>query len=307
MLTVATPAVLLAGLEKAVRLVGAASDPAFFFAAAMFATEALAVRSGGAARHGARSLLLATAVFDAMLESTDCTGGASIELAPPMCTMLTTPISCNSTSLAALNIAYLCAATAVCCAKSSHFLGGSLAVGNQAEPFAAMLLTEAIFVCTCIAPVSCAEPSRAMIQAKSFATRGAGAARHGTRRPLPAAVFITEATGFRDGGAARHGARFLLLPTTVFAAMLESFSCTGGASIKLAPSMRTMLAAKATCLGLTFAVFHVALFFCVAAAMLPAQSSFISGSRAIAKHADLFGAMLKAAAIFNNACIAPRR
>ena len=68
MLAVPTPAVSPAGLEKAVHLVGTASNLAFTIAAARFAAEAFASRGGGAARHGARLLLLPAAVFEAVLE-----------------------------------------------------------------------------------------------------------------------------------------------------------------------------------------------------------------------------------------------
>ena len=119
MLAVAAPAVLLAGLEKAVTLVGAARDPAFFFAAAVFVTEALALREGGAARHGARLPLLPAAVCDAMLEPLCCRGGASINLAPAIRTMLSATTTSLSTSLAALNVAYFRAATAMPDTQSS--------------------------------------------------------------------------------------------------------------------------------------------------------------------------------------------
>ena len=87
---------LWAGLEKAVNLVGAACDLALFFAAAVFDTEALASRGGGAARHGARLLLplLPTAVCDAMLEPLCCRGGASIARAPSKGTMPTATATC---------------------------------------------------------------------------------------------------------------------------------------------------------------------------------------------------------------------
>ena len=54
-------AVRLAGLEEADHLVGAACSVAFACTAAVFGAETLALRGGGAARHGAR--LLSTAVF----------------------------------------------------------------------------------------------------------------------------------------------------------------------------------------------------------------------------------------------------
>ena len=72
MLAVTAPAVRRAGLEKAVTLVGAASDLAFTIATAVFTAEALASRGGGAARHGARLPLLPATVCDAMLEPLSC-------------------------------------------------------------------------------------------------------------------------------------------------------------------------------------------------------------------------------------------
>ena len=119
MLAVTAPAVLLAGLEKAVNLVAATCDLAFTIAAAMFTTEAFTSRGGGAARHGARLPLLPAAVCDAMLEPLCCRGGASINRAPPIGTMPDATAACNSTSLAAINVADFGAATAVPDTQSS--------------------------------------------------------------------------------------------------------------------------------------------------------------------------------------------
>ena len=105
-LAVPAPAVCLAGLEKAVTLVGTACDLAFTIAAAVFTTEALASRGGGAARHRARLPLLPAAVCDAMLEPLSCRGGASINLAPPIRTMPSATPTGMSKSLAALNVAH---------------------------------------------------------------------------------------------------------------------------------------------------------------------------------------------------------
>ena len=114
MLAVPGPAVRLAGLEKAVYLVGAACDPAFTIAAAVFTTKALAARGGGAARHRSRPLLhLPAAVFEAMLEPLCCRGGASINLAPAMRTMPDATPTHMSKSLAALNVAQFGVATAM--------------------------------------------------------------------------------------------------------------------------------------------------------------------------------------------------
>ena len=119
MLAVTAPAVRLAGLEKAVHYVGAASDPAFTIAAAVFTTEAVAVRSGGAARHGARPLLLPAAVCDAVLEPLCCRGGASINLAPAIRTMPSATATGMSKRLAAINVAHFRAATAMSATQSS--------------------------------------------------------------------------------------------------------------------------------------------------------------------------------------------
>ena len=55
-----------AGLPHADHLVGAALEKAFACTAAVFATQSLADRGGGASRHGAR-LVVTTAVFEAIL------------------------------------------------------------------------------------------------------------------------------------------------------------------------------------------------------------------------------------------------
>ena len=121
MLAVTAPAMRLAGLEKAVTLAGAASDPAFIFTTAVFDAEAFAIRGGGAARHGAQLLfpLLPAAVYDAMLESLSCRGGASLYLAPPIRTMPFATAACNSKRLAALNVANFRAAAAMPVTQSS--------------------------------------------------------------------------------------------------------------------------------------------------------------------------------------------
>ena len=144
MLAVTAPAVLLAGLEKAVHLVGAACDLAFIFAAPVFAAEAFAVRGGGAARHGARPLLLPATVCDAMLEPLSCRGGASITLAPPIGTMPTATATCNSKSLAALNVAQFGAAAAMSATQSSCF-NIRFAIVKRAEAVGAMLNAQGVF------------------------------------------------------------------------------------------------------------------------------------------------------------------
>ena len=120
MLAVTAPAVLLAGLEKTVHFVGAASDPAFTIAAAVFITEAFTRRGGGAARHGARLLLLPTAVCDAVLEPSCCRGGALINLALSMRAMSFATTTSISASFAALNVAHFRAATAMSDTQSSY-------------------------------------------------------------------------------------------------------------------------------------------------------------------------------------------
>ena len=146
MLAVPAPAVRLAGLEEAVDSVGAASDLAFHFATAMFATEAFAVRSGVAARHGARLLLplLPAAVCATMLGSWCCRGGASIDLAPSIRTMPSATAACNSTSLAALDLAHFDLAAAMPATQSSCF-NIRFAIVKRADLFGAMLFAQPIF------------------------------------------------------------------------------------------------------------------------------------------------------------------
>ena len=146
----------LAGLENAVTVVGAARDPAFFSATAMFVTEAIALRGGGAARHGARLPLLPAAVCEAMLEPLSCRRGASITLAPPIRTMPTATSTRLSKSLAALNVAHFRAAMTV--AQSSCY-SIRFAIIKRAEAVGAMLRAETIFDSACIASSSRAIPS----------------------------------------------------------------------------------------------------------------------------------------------------
>eukprot|EP00729_Bicosta_minor_P032723 gene32723-biopygen30523 len=155
-----------ARLKEAVHLVGAACDPTFIFAAAMFDAEAFASRGGGAARHGARLLLLPTAVFEAMLEPSCCRGGASIYLAPPIRTMPTATATCLGTSLAALDIAHFSASTAMSATQSSC-VSSSRAIVKRAEAFGTMLRTQAIFPSACIAPSSRAKSPCPVHKAKS--------------------------------------------------------------------------------------------------------------------------------------------
>ena len=147
MLAVAGPAVLLAGLQEAILLVGAECDPAILSATAMFKTEAFAIRGGGAARHGARLLPLLAAVFDAMLASLCCRGGASINLAPPIRTMPSATPTCMSKSRAALNVAHSGTAATMSETQSS-LVSSSCASVKQADLFGNVLAAEAAFLCT---------------------------------------------------------------------------------------------------------------------------------------------------------------
>ena len=61
------------GLQQAANLVAAASDPAFLCTAAVCATKTLAIRGGGATRHGAGLPLLPSTVCDALIEPLSCT------------------------------------------------------------------------------------------------------------------------------------------------------------------------------------------------------------------------------------------
>ena len=144
MLAVPPPAVRLAGLEKAVQLAGAACDLAFTIAAAVFTTEAFAIRGGGAARHGARLPLLPAAVCDAMLEPSCCRGGAPITLAPSIRTMPSATTTCLSKSLAALDVAHFRAGTAMSGTQSSCF-SIRFAIVKRAEAVGAVLFTQAVF------------------------------------------------------------------------------------------------------------------------------------------------------------------
>ena len=157
MLAVTGPAVRLTGLEKAVAFAGAACDLAFIFATAMFAAEAFAVGSGGAARHGARFLLLPATVCGAMLEPLSCRGGASINLAPAMRTMPSALSTCLSKRLATLNVAHFLA-TAMPATQSSCF-SIRFAIVKRAEAVGAMLRAQPIFESACTAPSSRAKPS----------------------------------------------------------------------------------------------------------------------------------------------------
>ena len=91
-------------------------------------------------------------------------------------------------------------------------------------------------------------------------------------------MFGTEALALRSGGAVQHRALCFLLSTAVCDAMLEPLCCIGGATIRLALSIRTMLVAETACAGKGGAAFRLAHFLGVAATAMPvAVSFFISG------------------------------
>jgi hypothetical protein len=120
-----------AGLPLAHHLVGAAAKHALAFAAAVFCTETLAFRVGGAARHGAR--LLSAAVFAAIRRSRGCVGGASCKLARSMRTVLGADTTRYCKSGAAFLLAHCLAATAVFAAPASG-CDGSGALAERAGP-----------------------------------------------------------------------------------------------------------------------------------------------------------------------------
>ena len=146
MLAVAGPAVRLAGVQNGrVHCVGATRDEAFILTTAMFDAETLAVSVGGAARHGARLPLRWTAaVCVAMLEPWTSRGAASNNLAPPMRTMPSATTTGTSKSLATLNVAHFCLATAMPATQSSC-CSIRFAIVKRAEAVGAMLLTQAVF------------------------------------------------------------------------------------------------------------------------------------------------------------------
>ena len=117
-------------------LVGAAAKHALISTAAVFCAETFAIRSGGAARHGAWLLLSAT-VFAAMGGSRGCVGGASCKLARSTSTVLGTDTTCNCTSGAAFLAAHFFPATAVLAAPASC-IDGSGAVVERADLFGGM-------------------------------------------------------------------------------------------------------------------------------------------------------------------------
>ena len=107
-----------------------------------------------------------------------------------------------------------------------------------------------------------------------------------------AAVFVAETLAFSVGGAARHGAR-LLVSAAVFEAMRKSTSCVGGASCKLACSICAMFGADTTCSCKGCAAFLLANF-PAAAAVLNAPPSSFDGTGALVERAGPIRAMFRA-------------
>ena len=128
----AVPAVLSAGHPHADNDVGAVASVASAWTAAVFATKALATRSGGAACHRAR-LLISTTVFETMLESCTCVGGASFGCARSASTMLAAEAPCDCKSVAVFHFALFFGAAAVP-NTPSFTLRSSLAIAERAEP-----------------------------------------------------------------------------------------------------------------------------------------------------------------------------
>ena len=104
-----------------------------------------------------------------------------------------------------------------------------------------------------------------------------------------AAVFLAETLADRGGGAARHGAR-LLLSAAVFAAMRRSRGCVRGASCKLAGSASAVLDTDTTCFCKSGAAFLLA-HFLAATAVLAAPASGCDGTGALVERAGPFSPM----------------
>ena len=133
-------AVCCAGLPHAHHLAGAAAKHALAWTATVFHAETLALRVGGAARHGAR-LLLSAAVFAAMQRPKSCVGGAPCNLARFICTVLGTDTTCFGNGGAAFLRAHFPAATAVLAAPASG-LDSSGALVERAEPFSTVFVAK---------------------------------------------------------------------------------------------------------------------------------------------------------------------
>ena len=92
-------------------------------------------------------------------------------------------------------------------------------------------------------------------------------------RSFTPTVFNAHTSSARGGDAAHHGAR-LVITTAMYVAMLRSTAlCVGGAAMKLALPCSAMLVADTTCYCNSAAVYYLA-HFCVATAMLRADSFF---------------------------------
>ena len=118
------------------------------------------------------------------------------------------------------------------------------------------------------------------------------------------AVLATETFAMRGGGAARHGAR-LLVSTAVNEAMWRSSTlCVGGAALRLAFALCTMLAADTTCCSKSGAAFRLAHFLVAVTAVLPAVSFFdrYSSSDAVAERAEPVSAMWHAESTSFSSC-----
>ena len=104
---------------------------------------------------------------------------------------------------------------------------------------------------------------------------------------VAAAVFAAEALADRGGGAARHGAR-LLVSAAVFEAMRSRCRvCVAGASCKIARSICAMLGTDATSHCTSGAAFLLA-HFPAATAVLAAPASSSDGSGALVERAEPF-------------------
>ena len=107
-------------------------------------------------------------------------------------------------------------------------------------------------------------------------------------------VFGTATLASRGGDAACHGAQ-LLVSTAVFVAMWRSRVCVGGAAIKLARSIRSMLAAHTTCYCKSDAAFGLAHFrFATAMPGAPSFCCRCGSSRAFTERAEPKGTMFPA-------------
>ena len=122
----------------------------------MIGTETLASRGGGAARYGARWLLLATAVDSAMLVSSYCVNGATIELALSVCTMLGAKTTFHNSSIAPIHLAHFLGVHVF--GTPSLRLSGRGAPFPRAEPAGTMFEAEATSTSTYITTFSRADP-----------------------------------------------------------------------------------------------------------------------------------------------------